>query len=272
MNTLSMTGFANESIEKKSHRIIIEIKSVNSKYLDCSIRLPDYIKALEPNIKEIISRCVFRGKIDFNVKLDLNKKITEKSLNKIELQNLYDNQFIIKKYFPNARELSVNEILNQTQIFKIEEENFDEISQDVLNLTEKCMKNFSLSCRREGQKLKEHISSCIKEIENSVFLGLSLANKADILIKERIRNRIKDAIFDSVEENDLSSKKTTIFSINEKETTRFVELIEERIRIEASFSSSKISIAEELERMSSHIKEIKRILEEDKKIAIGKKN
>ena len=107
--------------------------------------------------------------------------------------------------------------------------------------------------------IKFAIFTCILEIEKFISLGLSLANEADNSIKERIKNRIKDAILESVDENDLSPKKTNFFSISDKETDRFVELIEERVRIEASFASSKISIAEELERMSSHVDEMKRI-------------
>ena len=272
MSTLSMTGFGNESLELNNGRINVEIRSLNSKYFDCVIKIPDFLKGIEHSIKEMLINNINRGKVEIKIAVIINDNKTENLITINAIKDLIKTQSTIKKYFPASKDLSIYEIMNSLQIEKIEDQDVAIIANQTLNLTKKCVGNYLSSCRREGERLQLQILTCIEELEKLVEKAFKLAPEAEKMIRSRIKKRLFDAISESLKESfEASEKNSENKSVGNVKTNELLEFIEDRLRIEASLATSKIDIVEELERISSHTIEIKRICLEDSKKAIGKK-
>ncbi len=263
-----MTGFGNESLENSKQIISIEIRSVNYKYFDCSIKLPEIIKEIESDVRKMLTKNIIRGKVEIKINVLENEIENENPISINAVKELRKIETNIKKYFPNAKELSVYEILNHPKTFEVQKDNTEEIYEQVLLLTKKCLDNYIDSCKREGSRLESHILLCVKKIEEYIKEALKLAPKAERLINERIKARLLDVTSESFKDyyNSQSQKK-----IDSNKMHSFLEFFEDRLRIEAGLASSKINISEELERMSSHTHEIRRVFAENKDQAIGKR-
>jgi uncharacterized protein (TIGR00255 family) len=89
----SMTGYAKEVLDLLEKQITVEIKSLNSKATDISIRMPQYYKEKEIEIRKILSENLLRGKIDFFISVDLADDYTDVVFNKEVIEN-YSEQFL----------------------------------------------------------------------------------------------------------------------------------------------------------------------------------
>ena len=257
-----MTGFGNESFEIDDGRLTIEIKSLNNKYFDCVIKVPDHMKIIEPSIKEMLANNVKRGKIEIKVTTSFSNDNAYKLIDTDE----------IKKHFPQAKELSVHEIMNSPQVINFEKKDCLKISDLTLRLTKKCIDNFISSCGREGERLESQILTCITDVEKLIENASKLAPEAKKKIQSRIKNRLLEATTEGFQEVFMSSEINNQFKKKNKiQITQFYEFIEERLRIEAALATSKIDVAEELERLLSHTTEIRRIFSEYTNKAIGKR-
>ena len=272
MSALSMTGFGSESLEINDGRITIEIKSLNNKYFDCAIKIPDSLKVIEPSIKEMLAKNIKRGKVEIKIAISASDDKIQTLIDIDGIKTLMVAQSEIKKYFPLAKDLSVYEVMNTPLVTNTKEQDFSKISQQTLGSIKKCIENFLDSCSREGERLQNQILACTKNIEDLTSRASKLAPEAERMIRFRIKTRLLEATSDSIKEffgpeiidNQLNKLK-------DAKIKQISEFLEERLRIEAALASSKIDIAEELERLSCHTTEIRRIFSESNKKAIGKR-
>ncbi len=272
MSALSMTGFGNESLEVNDGRITIEIKSLNNKYFDCVVKIPDHMKAIEPSIKEMLTNNIRRGKVEIKILTSISTDDTFKLLDVGAIKSLVEAQNEIKKHFPLAKNLSVYEIMNSPLVINFEKKDYLKIYDSTLTLTKKCIDNFISSCSREGNRLESQILTCITEIEKLIKSASKFAPEAKKRIQSRIKNRLLEATTEGFQELFISSEINDQFK-NKKNTqiNQFYEFVEERLRVEAALATSKIDVAEELERLLSHVIEIRRIFSECNNEAIGKR-
>ncbi len=271
MSALSMTGFGNESFEVDDGHLTIEIKSLNNKYFDCVIKIPDYMKIIEPSIKEMLANNINRGKVEIKITTSFSNN-THKLLDTDAIKNLVAAQDEIKKHFPLAKNLTVYEIMNSPLVINFEKKDFIKISDLTLNLTKKCIDNFISSCGREGERLESQVLICVESIEKLIESATKLAPEAKKIIQSRIKKRLLEAATEGFKEIFVSSEiNTKTEKKNKIQVNQFYEFIEERLRIEAALATSKIDVAEELERLSSHTTEIRRIFSEYNNKAIGKR-
>ena len=272
MSALSMTGFGNESFEVDDGHLTIEIKSLNNKYFDCVIKIPDYMKIIEPSIKEMLANNINRGKVEIKITTSFSDDNTHKLLDTDAIKNLLAAQDEIKKHFPLAKNLTVYEIMNSPLVINFEKKDFIKISDLTLNLTKKCINNFISSCSREGERLESQVLTCVENIEKLIESATKLVPEAKKIIQSRIKKRLLEAATEGFQEIFVSSEiNTKTEKKNKIQVNQFYEFIEERLRIEAALATSKIDVAEELERLSSHTTEIRRIFSEYNNKAIGKR-
>ena len=243
----SMTGYGRAKLQKESREYIVEIKSVNHKYLDMNIKLPRNLFCMEDRGRKSISNKISRGKIDVFITY-IN--------NGIEGKNILINKDIARLYIKELEELAnENNIasgLRATEISKlpevlnivIDEDDEDKIWSDLNECLEEALSNFVNMRETEGERIKLDLEERLNEINENVA---KIIQNSTGLIEEyvvKLRNRIKEML-----------------------DTDIVD--ETRLAQEIVIYSDKISIEEEITRIKSHIEQFRTLL--DEKDPIGKK-
>lgn len=243
----SMTGYGRAKLQKESREYIVEIKSVNHKYLDMNIKLPRNLFCMEDRVRKSISNKISRGKIDVFITY-IN--------NGIEGKNILINKDIARLYIKELEELAnENNIasgLRATEISKlpevlnivIDEDDEDKIWSDLNEWLEEALSNFVNMRETEGERIKLDLEERLNEINENVA---KIIQNSTGLIEEyvvKLRNRIKEML-----------------------DTDIVD--ETRLAQEIVIYSDKISIEEEITRIKSHIEQFRTLL--DEKDPIGKK-
>lgn len=243
----SMTGFGRAKIEKNDRIYTIEIKSVNHKYTDISIKLPRSLSYLEDKIKKEITSNISRGKIDVFITFENYSD---------EGKDIIINQELVKKYVEEFRKIAEENNLNMnipvTEITKLPdvltlkttEEKEDVIEGEVLECLKQAIDNFVVMRQTEGNKIKLDLLNRIKQVEENVqkisTYSTGLIQEYVVKLEERIKEILKTDIID-----------------------------EARLMAEVVIYADKCSVEEEITRLKSHIEQFKIMVEEQK--PIGKK-
>ena len=243
----SMTGYGRAKLNINQREYVVEIKSVNHKYYDISIKLPKNISYLEDKIKKEILEKVSRGKIDVFINFyDYNIEKKNIQINK-ELATAYINE--LKSL---AEETNINldiqsvDICKLPDVFQIKasEEGEKEIEEELSTVLKDAINGLDNMRVAEGEKIKEDLKARLNKIEDMVLeiLGYStgLIEEYVVKLKERINKfNIADVVDDT------------------------------RIAQETVIYSDKCSIDEELTRLKSHIDQFNSLLEAN--FPVGKK-
>lgn len=242
----SMTGYGRAKLEFEERSYQIEIKSVNHKYCDISVKLPRNISYLEEKIKKYIQQHISRGKIDVLVTFENN------SLNG---RNICINKELAAQYIKELKQLAeennVNSDFSIIEITKLPDvlnvqtvEDEDIIGKELEQCLAKAVQEFLNMRKLEGEKIKEDLYNRIcnisKEIEQIYEYSTGLV--AEYVVK--LEGRIKEILQTEVVDKDRLSQEIVIYA-------------------------DKCSIEEEITRFRSHISQFKDLIEKD--VAVGKK-
>lgn len=242
----SMTGYGRANLEKDGRIYNVEIKSVNHRYSDISVKMPRSISYLEEKVKKEIVNCISRGKIDVFITFENNStKGKDIKINK-ELAKIYIEQ--LKEL---ASENDINSNIPVTEISKfpdvliidnVEEE--DTIWEELKICLTSAIENFVKMRIQEGNKIKEDLENRIKEVNKKVLeisqYSTGLVQDYVVKLEERIKEILKTDIVDH-----------------------------ERLNQEIVIYADKCSVEEELTRLNSHIVQFEKMIAEDN--PIGKK-
>ncbi len=243
----SMTGFGRSKLEANAREYIVEIKSVNHKYSDISVKLPRNIMCYEEKIKKIVSSNISRGKIDVFITFNNYSE---------EGKSFIINKELAKKYIEQLKELAVESKLdaniNVTEVVKIpdvlqlrmQDDESNLIWQELSTCTFQAVDNLVSMREIEGKKIQEDLKQRIDSVEkmvDSIFsYTTGLIEEYVVKLKERIKEILATDIVD-----------------------------EARIAQETVIYADKCSIEEELTRLKSHISQFRNLLET--KEPVGKK-
>lgn len=237
----SMTGYGRGDSIKDSYRIKVEIKAVNHRYNEISVRMPRHISYLEESLKKLVKEKVSRGKVDVYINLEYIKESAIEVKVDIPLAKSY------KKELENLIEVlnledtvKLNNLLNISEIVKTERKELDEdLIWDCINEAMTiALENMVLMREKEGVELKTDMISKLENIETSIFNIVERSPSVVIEYKEKLKERIQDLL-----DNNIS-------------------LDEDKISSEVAFFADKSSIDEEIVRLKSHIKQFYNILGE----------
>ena len=232
----SMTGYASESFFVESTKYIVEAKSVNSKILDLKIRLPQFLKAKEFDIRKFISSKLLRGKIEVNINLENNQ----------ESQKININSEVVNEYIKELKDINKNL-----------EDNYLSIAMQLPYAYDS-----ALSSLEENQI--EEIKKTIEKLDN-YRLKEGKETEKDLVQKISIINSLL-ADIENVEKTRLDNKKAKL--LNEFNKLN-IEIDQNRLEQEMIYYIEKFDINEELIRLKSHIKLFIETLES--KSPVGKK-
>lgn len=243
---LSMTGFGKDVFSNENFTLEIEIKSLNSRFLDLMVRLPKELNQHEFFIRDIVKSRLIRGKISVSVNLSFNSSTNDEILlNEPELLKSVNFLQQIKKSINSEEELTLSQIL----LFKesLFEQSEKEMEFDVEILSQsisKALDNLIRMRGEEGSQLKNDLENRISNIE-------SLLKQIEDLAK--------------------NSTKEYFTKFKEKAKKLYDEFVddEERFLIELGILSEKHDVTEECTRLNSHIKLFNESLE--KPLDVGRK-
>ncbi len=239
----SMTGFAAATAELVTGSFALEIRSVNHRYLDIQMRMPDELRVLEPAMREAIAAQMTRGKVE--CRIGFTTRQTGQSPARVNhelLQQLAQWSSEIHAIMPDARSLSVADVLRWNGMLESATLPAETLSATILELLQKALCEFSAAREREGAKLKSFLLQRVGQIE---------AACADVA------PRIPAAV--AAYEEKLAARLRQVLQGGD----------DERLRQEISLFASKIDVDEELSRLRTHLTELKRVL--DKGGAAGKR-
>ena len=266
MTAKSMTGFGEISCSTEFGLIVAEIRSSNNRFLDITIKVPDQLRKIEYKIRDIVSRYAFRGKIEVRLSLQpLNNGKRSLKINKQKVDEIVALQNEILLSSGNLNKLGVNDILKWPGVIQdsLVFENINE--QELLNICESASKEFDSFTKREGLQLVKQIKNCANQIESLTKKADKLAPIASDAMLRKISIRLSEAFKETNIEKIMSSEqKEGLKDTKQSSSSDLVKAIHERIRLEASMNAMKVDISEELERIKSHIRELRDVVDNDR--------
>lgn len=243
----SMTGFGRAKLEKNNRIYSIEIKSVNHKYSDISIKLPRSLNYMEDTIKKQISSKIARGKIDVFITFEnYNERGKEVIINE-DLAKKYMEKFKLLAEQNNLNmDIPVTEITKLPDVLTLKETEDDEdiIKNELLECLEQAINNFVEMRTIEGNKIKEDLKERIEKVEYDVqkisTYSTRLVQEYVVKLEERIKEILKTDVID-----------------------------QSRLAMEVVLFADKCSVEEELTRLKSHIEQFRTLINNEG--TIGKK-
>lgn len=232
-----MTGFA--ALEKPivNATLLLELRAVNSRYLDLHFKLDENLRGFEPTIRELISAQLNRGKVECKVNLIQRPQLNqETALDDTVMQQLAAMQLQAKGYFPSSRELSMADILRWPGVVLTQGVDQDLLLEEIKRLVQQGLHDLKASRAREGDKLKILILDRIHQMEVLVEKVKPLLPALAKEYQAKLENKLHE----------------TLKSIDP-----------ERIAQELVLFTQRIDVDEELSRLTAHVSEIKRILNSD---------
>lgn len=244
-NISSMTGYANAKVQTDMGLLSIDIRSVNSRFLDLSFRASEEIRFLEPKFREIISGKIARGKMECRLNLVDSGLSADTALNEEALNKLMALQTQVLKTDPSATALRVADILNYPGIVAAPVPDPEVFAKQVLTGFEQCLEVFNESRQREGAALAQVMLKYCTQIEDLVN---TLRPKIPEILqaqKDKLTERLEEALGTTLADGAQITK----------------EEVNERIRQEITLYGIKLDVNEEMERLCTHVKEVRRTLD-----------
>lgn len=229
-----MTGFAKATNQNELGNFTWEIRSVNHRFLDLSIRLPEPFRSLENEIRELIRSKIFRGRVECMLQFKPGEKTSAHiSINKNTVTELANAITEIQNIIPNADKINPVKILSWPGVLQTTEEELQPVYNIIINLFQKALAELLQMRAREGKAL----------------IAFFAPKLQDILVQTaKIKTRFPEIL--ALQKNKLLTHLAEIKS----------ELDTSRLEQEMVYFAQKIDINEELERLETHVKEMERTL------------
>ena len=229
-----MTGYAALSSEIGQALLAVELKSVNSRFLDLQFRLPEELRPAEPALRELLAAGVSRGKIECRMAIQPSAgTVLQLAINEALLAALAQAERKVLDALPEAQPLRVGEVLHWPGMLANEEPGADTLREASVALLKSALAEFAATRAREGDKLKDMIFERVDRMQARLALIQSHVPEAIAAYQEKLATRLREALATSDEE---------------------------RIRHEIALFGVKIDIAEELNRLGAHLEEVRRVL------------
>ena len=250
MPVYSMTGYAsaqhstaNSSSEPESRsappsHLGLEIRSVNSRFLDLSFRLPEELRQYEPALRELVVGRLKRGKVEVRAAIETSSQNTVADPTPRLLQRLNAVQDSVKAWLPDARPLSVADVIRLSVSDHVLARDWRE---DILPLAEQTLNELLSARQREGTRLATMLLERIGQLRALAAQAVPLVPQLVAQQRQRFLERWKEAM--------------TL-----TEGAVLPEAAQDRALTEATAFAIRIDVAEEITRLNSHLDELARLI------------
>ena len=250
MPVYSMTGYASVQSSTPSEeanspgsattsvRFGLEIRSVNSRFLDLSFRLPDELRHTEPALREHITQHIKRGKVEVRAVYHSSQDTDLADPSIGTLQKLLSLQNKIQSWLPGARDLSVSDVI---KLASHEKSGTGLNEADLMPLVTQAVKALKDARAREGARLADMLQDRLGQLRNLAAQAAPLLPQLVEQQRQRFIDRWNEAM--ALSEGTVSS-----------------DVAKDRALTEATAFAIRIDVAEELTRLASHLDEISRLV------------
>lgn len=230
----SMTGYAVKTRDIERGTLQLELKSVNSRYLDFHFRISEELRALEMPLRELLAARLSRGKVECRLSFNAGSARGDQlELNGELLGSLKVLNQRVRDEMPEARPLSVNDVLRWPGMFGDQSIDFAALGPQVMALAREVLDEFTASRAREGEKLAAMIVDRVNAIRAVVDRVAPRIPEAQALFTDKLRQRLQEALGNASDD---------------------------RILQEVAVFATRIDVAEELTRLNAHLDEVERVL------------
>ncbi len=231
---LSMTGFAAEAAELPGLSLSVELRSVNHRFLDVTVKVPDELRQLEPQLREKLAGELKRGKVECRVSLNRTTLgASTLAVDATRVRQIANAADEVLKTIPKATPLTINEILRWPGVMAEPTVAADELAGTVAKLVDKAIADLAASRRREGAKVQAVLEASCAGIEAQVTRVTPRIPAIHAAFNEKLAQRLRDAGLDPNED---------------------------RLKQEFALFATRIDVAEELSRLTTHVAEVRRVL------------
>ena len=237
---LSMTGYGSAKGSVEGQEITVELKSVNNRYLDCSVRLPRNFLFAEDTVKQAVSAGVSRGKVDVFVSAQTSQDSgTVVSVNEELARGYRDAVARIAETLGLESGLNAFSLARFPDVLTVErcELDKDKAAAALSDITAKAVEEFNAMREREGERLRRDMLGKLETIEGLVSVVEERSPQTVKEYRERLEARLRDILADR-------------------------SLDEQRVITEAAIFADRTAVDEETVRLRSHIAQFRTMLEE----------
>ena len=239
-NIYSMTGYGSAKGELEGQSVTVELRSVNNRYLDCSVRLPRTLLFAEDKVKEAVSSLVKRGKVDVFVTVQAaHESGTEVVADETLARGYYEAVVRIAKELDLEIGLNAAAVARFPDVLTLERKELDKeaAGEALYSLTVQAVNEFNAMRAREGERLREDMLSKLTVIESLVDVVEARSPETVREYRQRLETRLRELLED-----------------------RNVD--EQRLITETAIFADKTAVDEETVRLRSHIAQFRTMLEE----------
>jgi uncharacterized protein (TIGR00255 family) len=227
-----MTGYALASAEHPRGALGLELRSVNSRFLDLQFRVPEELRALEPLLREAISARVSRGKVDCRLSFAPGAAAAP-TLDANALAALRALERQAREAFPEAAPLSAAEVLRWPGVLAERALEEGELRARVAALAARAVEELCAARAREGARLAAALAGIVQRMRERIARVAPLVPEANAAFQKRLAERLQEALGAADDE---------------------------RVRAELAVFAVKTDVAEELQRLAAHVDEVERVV------------
>ena len=232
----SMTGYAVRTLDIERGTLQLELKSVNSRYLDFHFRISDDLRSLEMPLRELLAARLARGKVECRLALNAAASRPEQlQLNGELLATLRGLEAQVRQAMPDARPLAVADALRWPGMLGDQTLDLAALAPRVLGLAREVLDEFTASRAREGEKLAALIVDRVAAMRAIVARVAPRIPEAQAIYTDKLRARLNEALGGASDE---------------------------RVLQEVAVFATRIDVAEELGRLGAHLDEVERVLKQ----------
>jgi uncharacterized protein (TIGR00255 family) len=240
------TGASSDAVRDTRPSLGLEIRAVNSRFLDLTFKLPDDLRGTEPALRELLTSSLKRGKVEVRAWVEGRADAGPRAPSTHELQRLVGLQDHVHAWLPTAAPLSVAEVL---QIGTRQPGNPGDLHDDLVALSKLTLAALIAARAREGQRLADMLLDRLTQLRQ-------LAQEAQPLIPQLVAQQ-RQRFIDRWNEALGASAESTSDGLGNAVTS---DMARDRALTEATAFAIRIDVAEELTRLDSHLSEIERLL------------
>ena len=228
----SMTGYARKEFKGDWGTAVWEIRSVNQRYLETYLRLPEQLRGLEPILRERFRKQLERGKVECNLRFESQTNAGQLQINEALAEQLIDSAlWVIDR--AGQGQLNPLDVLRWPGVMAAPEQDMDELNTRLLAGFDEVLSLFIESRQSEGDKLKDVIEQRLDGIEGEVTKVRAFMPQILDWLRQKLIDRLAEAK---------------------------LELEPTRVEQEIILLAQRIDVAEELDRLGMHIAETRKIL------------
>jgi len=230
---VSMTGYAYREKAGKDLSVSVEIKGVNSRYLEINVNLPPWLAMYEAKVRGIISSCCGRGKIEVYIRVREHNVPVNININRNAARAYFDALNDIAKELGIKEKPNLGDLLGMESILEAEKKrDNDYYWNEIEGLLNEAVNAFCAEREREGKHTESDILSHVEKIEISLKNISSFIPSLEQNLKDNIKTRFAELLGNQIDEN--------------------------RVLAETASLLLKYTISEEISRLTSHLNEFKK--------------